>query len=259
MRLPFAQYTTDMLGSCKKYPRNRQENYELKFISFDIFQTLVDVNERIPQIWQGILKDAYTPEKAAEGAGTVLGELPRVYGAAVLSDRFRTMEEVYLECAEAAAGKLSFRASPRDIAYHLMAQHAQAPFYPEVPECLRRLSSQYKIVLSSDSNHLMVDGLLERVPHDRAFISDDLGCYKGSREGRFFRTVLRELNTAPEEVLHIGDSRSDIHGARQAGIASCLVLRDGKSWSGACEADCPDYVISNLQEVEDILKGRKGP
>ncbi|MDK2943003.1 MAG: hypothetical protein PWP56_2516, partial [Acetobacterium sp.] len=45
-------------------------NYRI--ISFDIFQTLVDVNERIPEIWRGILKDSYTDEKARQGAKAIL-------------------------------------------------------------------------------------------------------------------------------------------------------------------------------------------
>ncbi len=52
-------------------------NYRI--ISFDIFQTLVDVNERIPEIWRGILKDCYTDEKAMQGAKAILSTLPNVF------------------------------------------------------------------------------------------------------------------------------------------------------------------------------------
>lgn len=224
-----------------------------KVISFDIFQTLVDVNKRIPDIWRGILKDEYTEEKAAEGAKAVMGVLPEVYESAVQSEEFLTMEQVYLDCAEKAVKTMSFEVQPRDVVDNLMLQHAKAPFYPEVLECLHRLRKSYGIVLSSDSSHAMVDGLIESVPHDRAFISDDLQSYKGGPNGKFFHSVLQMLDIAPEEVIHIGDSPADVLGARRAGITSCLISREGQHWSGSeCQIK-PDILIRSFCDLDRIL------
>lgn len=227
---------------------------QYKIISFDIFQTLVDVNKRIPNIWRDILKDNYTDEKAILGARAILSVLPGAYAAAVESEQFVPMADMYLNCAEKALEKLSFHALPREISYHLMDQHAKAPFYPDVPGCLNRLCGKYTIILSSDSNHLMVDGLIDKVHYEKAFISDDLHSYKGDKSGDFFRSVLRQVDAKPEEVLHIGDSSADVLGAHGAGIHSCWLNRDNRKWNHTV---VPNYIIQSLSELADILSGEK--
>lgn len=223
-------------------------SYEV--ISFDIFQTLVDVNRRIPEIWRGILKDQYTNKKAREGAEAVLGVLPATYENAVQSERFLTMAEVYQTCAEKAAGRLNFSVSPDEVAYHLMLQHSRAPFYPEVLDCMAKLRARYRIILSSDSSHLMVDGLIGKVPYEKAFISDDLKSYKGDPRGRFFNFVLETLDVPAEKIIHIGDSAADILGAHKAGIANCWINRDGRPWRRETK---PDFVIRSFCDLEKIL------
>ena len=151
-------------------------------ISLDIFQTLADVNQRIPEIWRGICKEDYAETKALQGARAILGSYPGIYEEACHAEEFRTMEEVYVACAEKAANLLDFSVSPREVAYHLMFQHAKAPFYEEVPACVEKLRRDYRVVLSSDSNHLMVDDLICRIGYERAFISDDLRSYKGDQK-----------------------------------------------------------------------------
>lgn len=222
-----------------------------KVISFDIFQTLVDVNKRIPNIWRGILKDKYTDEKAQQGAKAILSELPAVYESAVQSEQFRTMEEVYQECAEEAIKKLSFQVTSQNVAYHLMYQHSKAPFYYEVLDCIERLRNKYKIILSSDSNHLMVDDLISKMAYDKAFISDDLKSYKGDKNGKFFHCVLSLLDVAPNEIIHIGDSSADVLGAHKAGITSCWINRNDRKWSNAIK---PDFTIRDFNELMDIIE-----
>jgi FMN hydrolase / 5-amino-6-(5-phospho-D-ribitylamino)uracil phosphatase len=221
-----------------------------KIISFDIFQTLVDVNQRIPEIWHGILKNGYTDEKAAQGAKAIMSELPAVYENAVQSEQFITMGEVYRECAGKAMEKLSFKASPRDIAYNLMYQHSKAPFYHEVLGCIAKLHKKYQIIFSSDSNHLMVDGLICKAEYDKAFISDDLKSYKGDKNGKFFRTVLSNLDASPKEIIHIGDSSADVLGAHRAGITSCWINRNGREWNSSIK---PDFTIRDFNDLTDIL------
>ncbi|MDO9490902.1 HAD family hydrolase [Acetobacterium sp.] len=223
-------------------------NYRI--ISFDIFQTLVDVNERIPEIWRGILKDSYTDEKAMQGAKAILSTLPNVYEKAVQSEQFKTMAEVYQECARKAMEKLNFKTSPQEVAYNLMYQHAKAPFYHDVLDCIAKLRQKYQIILSSDSNHLMVDDLICKITYDKAFISDDLKSYKGDKRGKFFRTVLSQLDTDPKEIIHIGDSSADVLGAHRAGITSCWINRDNRKWNNPIK---PDFIIQNFNDLADIL------
>lgn len=221
-----------------------------KVISFDVFQTLADVNERIPDIWQGILKEEYTKDKAVKGAKAILKSYPDVYEKAVIGDKFLTMEEIYFECAARAMDMVDFDASSQDVAYNLMYQHSKAPFYAEVLECIKKLHQQYQIILSSDSSHLMVDELICNVDYDTAFISDDIRSYKGDKKGGFFNFVLSHLDVEPKQILHIGDSVADILGANKAGIDTCWINRDDRKWINDI---VPNYIIKDLYDLMNIL------
>ena len=221
---------------------------KIKIISLDIFQTLVDVNARISYIWKNTLDDNYTENRAKEGADAVLQALPAAYANGAKS--FLKMTDVFELCAEEAVKKLSFPADPKVVAYQLMRQHGYAPFFPDVLPNLIKLKSKFSVIVSSDSNHLMVDPILDVVKPDIAFISDDLEAYKGDESGLFFQKALQSLKVPGNEVLHIGDSHADILGAKQAGIHACWINRTGKDWVGEIK---PDLIISDFNELIEYI------
>lgn len=223
---------------------------QIEVISFDIFQTLVDVNKRIPDIWRPILKEDYTDEKAAVGAAAMLTEYPSVYSVAIQSEKFQSMQEVFLLCAERAMRRIDFHVPIEDVVYHLLDQHSKAPFYSEVTECIKKLHQKYKIVLCSDSNHFMVDRLLDKIEYDECFISDDLKSYKGNGNNGFFNDVVARLNVEPQKILHVGDSTCDVTGANNVGMKSCWLNRENRKWH--CDIE-PDYVITDFTGLFDIL------
>ncbi len=224
---------------------------KIKVISFDIFQTLVDVNQRIPQIWKGILGEAYTVEEGQRGARAVLDNYPHSLHKALDAGRFSTMREVYLECASMALDQIKLSVSPEIVVDNLMIQHAKAPLYRDVKECMAKLQNRYHIILSSDSNHTMVNDLLKHFTYEEVFISDDLRSYKGSPDGSFFLQVIHRMGVKPDEILHIGDSGSDIIGAKRAGLISCWINREKSVWSHEIS---PDYTIESLSELTEILQ-----
>ena len=102
----------------------------------------------------------------------------------------------------------------------------------------------------------MAEGVLKRlgesgVTFEKVFLSDELKAYKGGPDRRFFSTLCRELNVKPEEILHIGDSVSDISGASKSGIHSCLISRDYRPYKGKVQ---PDYRINGLSELTKLLR-----
>lgn len=223
---------------------------QYKIISLDIFQTLVDVNKRIPQIWKAVLNSDYSDDKAYLGAKTLFKYYPSVYQKAVISNQFINMEDIFLECSKKALDEIAFSTTPEIIVNHLMQEHSYAPFYDEVLPYLNDISKKYPIVLSSDSNHTMVDNIIKKVPCKKAFISEDLCCYKEDSRGRFFNRVLDRLRINPSEIIHIGDSAADVIGANRAGIVTCWLNRRGRSWNNSIQ---PDYIINNLKDLSDIL------
>jgi len=222
----------------------------IKVISFDIFQTLVDVNKRIPQIWQGILGEAFTCEAGHLGANAIIEAYPGVLHKALNSDRFYTMEELYYDCAVKVVAKTGFSITADTVLHHILVQHSKAPMYEDVLTCMQKLRGKYKIILSSDSNHQMIDDLLPHFIYDEVFISDDLSSYKGSHDGSFFRQVVKYLQVAPAQILHIGDSSSDVFGAFRAGVNSCWLNREQSVWKHDIQ---PDFVINSLSEIPFLL------
>lgn len=223
---------------------------KFQVLSLDLFQTLVDVNKRIPQIWQGILGSRYSDEIAGIGTNAIYSCFPSVYEQTI-NFGFQPMEKVYNLCAEAVVKQADLSVNAHDIAYHLMFQHGFSPFYEEVPPALEKLRKSYKLIICSDSNHLMVDPLLEQLDIDNVFISDDIEYYKGDLEGNFFKKVLGILKITSDKMLHIGDSYADILGAHKAGIATCWINRENKSWGYSIQ---PDYFISSFDELFNILE-----
>ncbi len=224
---------------------------KIKVISFDIFQTLVDVNQRIPHIWKGILGEAYTMEEGLRGSNAILMNYPASHHKALQANRFYSMREVYLDCAKTTLEEIKLSVSPEIIVDNLLIQHSKAPLYEDVKECLAKLQNKYRIILSSDSNHTMVDDLVRNLTYDELFISEDLGCYKGSPDGAFFRQVISRIGVRPDEILHVGDSGSDVMGAKWAGVISCWINRENSLWIHETR---PDYIIESLSELTKLLQ-----
>ena len=221
-----------------------------KILSFDMFQTLVDVNQRIPYIWRDIYRAQYTDELALESAKAIIKTYKSVYKQAISSTKFITMHDLYTECAHIALREGAYKVSARDVVTKLIRQHALAPFYEDTLECLSVYGKNHVLILSSDSCHEMVDGILEKLAFQHTFISDDLLCYKADLQGRFFDSILQQTGVLPKDILHIGDSEADIWGAQRSGIEACLICRDGKRPGGID----PDYTITSLHQLKDILQ-----
>ncbi len=222
----------------------------IKVVSFDIFQTLVDVNNRIPQIWAGILGEDYTEEKANFGAKAILEAYPNAFTKTISSDTFNTLREIYMDCAESVIKKTGYDVAPEDIVESLLYQHSQAPLYDDVIRCMQSLRKHYRIVLSSDADRVMIDELVKALKYDQSFISEDLNSYKGNPDGKFFTQVIEQLGVQPNEIIHIGDGIGDVLGAHRAGIVSCWLNRDSIEWNHIIQ---PDYTINSLFELSKIL------
>jgi putative hydrolase of the HAD superfamily len=93
-------------------------------------------------------------------------------------------------------------------------------------------------------------------PHlESVIISDAVGIRKPRRE--IFEAVLAELDVAPAETLHVGDSlRADVGGAAPLGIRTVWITRQISDVDAALtghEGPAPDHVIADLAEIEGLL------
>ncbi len=220
---------------------------KIEVISLDIFQTLVDVNKRIPNIWRAILREEYTDELAEFGAKSLMSFYAKAIQLLLRdANPFIAMRDIFMDCANAMIRETDMAVNPELVVDQVFLNHGKAPYYDDVWETLDYIKGHYRVILSSDSSHSMADSIIDRVKPEYAFISDDLHCYKGEKDGRFFTIVADKLQVPLEAILHIGDSNSDIIGAKEAGARAVWLNRAGRQWTSTIQ---PNYEIGSLKEL----------
>jgi putative hydrolase of the HAD superfamily len=132
----------------------------------------------------------------------------------------------------------------------------ETSIYPEVPEVLEKISSEYRTGLVSNFTD---SGFLHRTLRkfnletyfDSIVVSDTVGWRKP--HPKIFKRFLDSLKVEPEETVYVGDDLyADIRGALDMGIIAVLILREGdKDLENG--SPLPDYTVNSLLELEKIL------
>lgn len=123
--------------------------------------------------------------------------------------------------------------------------------FPETLEVLRTLRSRgfsVGVISNFDSRLLDVSRALGLTSHIDSFTLSSLaGAAKP--DGAIFRLALRHHGLRPGDAVHVGDSaRDDFQGARAAGLAAVLVVRDGGT-----PAPAGARVIADLGALLDLV------
>ena len=128
-----------------------------------------------------------------------------------------------------------------------MAARNEVTFYPEVTDCLARLSQKY--VLASLTNGNADITQMSIAPHFKAVVAAHThGTSKP--DPAIFHMTCRELGCEPHEVVHVGDDADlDVRGARDAGLHAIWMNRDNAAWAGD---DAPG-TVRDLLELEQWL------
>lgn len=135
---------------------------------------------------------------------------------------------------------------------HLTMAWQKLQLWPEAEAVLTTLKARgYLIGLLSNGDEIMLEALAVRLPVlcDHIFSSEQAGVYKP--HPGIYALPLDMLGLAPEEVLHVAGSRTDVMGAKAAG------LRCAWSNRGADKVLDPtysaDYEFENLSGLLDML------
>ena len=222
----------------------------IKLISIDLFETLVDPSGDRPLVWQYFLGDS-APLEEAEKAWQYAERL--VYDRLERINRqmaFEPMATIFQVCLEKSFDELTVSGSPETAVHQILDYHALSPWFPESRQFLDDIKTQYLVCLSSDTDNAMIGPAVRDYPFDAQFTSEQLECYKGDAENRFFKAVLSHFQLTPSAVLHVGDSPGEILAARRMGIKTCWVNRNGGTW----QADfSPDHEVATLDQISSIL------
>ena len=134
---------------------------------------------------------------------------------------------------------------------HFLEFRNQVDLYPDVLPALERLHRKYPLVSLSDGN-----SNLEKIGIRDYFagciFAAEAGVLKPDAKG--FLMACDIAGTSPAETLHIGDHpQYDIDGARNAGMKTMWICRDGTGFDSWDQQFEPDYRVKSLIEAVNIL------
>lgn len=222
-----------------------------KVISIDMFQTLVDINTRIDFIWRKILGDAYKKEIAEEYAGYLNEIVYRRFHEDVNQlSNFQTLKLIFERYFTEVFQEKKIDFNPLEASRIFASEHNFALPYNDTESFFEFTANAIPICLVSDTDYDMIVDHVQNFKFDKIVISEHVQSYKNSVDGRIFKEVIKYFNVEPHEILHIGDSSSDIIGANRVGIKTCWLNRHGSDWKHEIK---PNYEVESLIELADIL------
>lgn len=130
--------------------------------------------------------------------------------------------------------------------------------WPGVKTVLARLKSEQQIKLGLVSNigRRAIDDMLPRLGladlFDVIITRNDVEMLKPSGEG--IRIALGKLGAANSDVLFIGDSVTDVLGAKDAGV-KVAIIQGGESAPTSLVAAGPNYLWNAIEELETPYSG----
>lgn len=220
--------------------------HEFKVVSIDMFRTLVDLETVENEAWHAVLGGYYTQELAAECAARAGNSLFKH----MPPNKFITAKSIFESCFGDFFLNKGLDLDPAEAAKVWASRHRMSrPFSDSVP-FLRSVGAKYPICLASDADDDMIGQLDNMYAFDHIFTSEQVGWYKANGDGRFFDTIVRHYGLRSNNILHIGDGRSEVLGAKKAGLATCWLNRTKSTWS---HEDEPDFEVASLLEATAIL------
>ncbi|PIN99034.1 MAG: hypothetical protein COT90_01295 [Candidatus Diapherotrites archaeon CG10_big_fil_rev_8_21_14_0_10_31_34] len=131
--------------------------------------------------------------------------------------------------------------------------------FPETKKVLTKTKKHFKTALISNCENFGIQSLtasndfkLENY-FDEIMLSCSVGLIKPNP--KIFLVPLKKLKINPEQAVMIGDSiRTDMNGAKKAGLKTILIDRKGKFKGKKFSVDA---VISSLDELEKVIEFKK--
>lgn len=125
--------------------------------------------------------------------------------------------------------------------------------FPEVRPALKQLRREYVLIAVTNGNANLQRIGIHDLFHD--FVSaSSAGAPKPARQ--IFEVAVRAGGAAAHQTLHVGDHPEfDVLGARDAGLKTVWVNRDGRQWPD--DLPKPDGVIENVGMLHALLRAAR--
>ena len=221
----------------------------VKIISLDLFQTLISVDESIEYVWREFLKENYTEEFAAkywDRANAIV--FKNLHQAALNEDKFVNVRSIFENSYTRIFTEIHLDYDPKLAAGILIQGHKMNQLFNDVKPFFKEIKHKYSVCLSTDCDNEMLGNISGLFEFDKLFVSEDLRAYK--LNPKFFKHIINYYHVLPENILHIGDSKSDIIVPKQLGIITCWLNRNNHQRD---QAITPDFEVNSLLEILDLL------
>jgi|TARA_R110002126_G_scaffold291807_1_gene459743 2-haloacid dehalogenase len=229
-----------LLPSTASAQGEHQNEQQLKVIIFDVNETLLDL----------------MPMK--KSVGLVLSGredlLPLWFSTMLHYSLVETLSGQYHSFGEIGTAALMMVAKTHGIALDydeaksaIVTPLRSLPPHPDVKQGLQALSGQgYKIVSLTNSSHKGVETQFKNAGltdfFDARYSVDSIEKYKPHPDT--YKMVLDDLGILPQEALMVAAHAWDIAGAKNAGLKTAFIMREGKTLYPLAAA--PDYVVNDL-------------
>ncbi len=234
----------------------KKPNFQI--ISFDIFRTLIDLDSQAGIVFEKIMNRKGS-RKEIRKFWIQIGNLYRIELEKTLSKGiYEGFHPLFERVMQTLAKEYKLPNDGNQYASVIVNEEGEAPFFKDALPILNYCLANYKVCIVSDTDPEMVKNILPRLPVEDLFLSCDLNSYKEDYHNTLFQAVLSHYKgVTPSEILHIGDSYSDIVGAQKAGITTCWINRYSP-WIRWHHKDVkPNYIIRNLYQLKKIVRARK--
>ena len=123
--------------------------------------------------------------------------------------------------------------------------------FPEVVPALEALGERYVLIAVTNGNASLARIGIEPLFHDFVTAAS-AGAAKPAKQ--IFDVAVRAGGATAAQTLHVGDHPEyDVNGAREAGLRTAWVNRDGARWPD--NAPSPDIEIVHIGELARLLGG----
>ncbi len=244
----------------------------IRAVVFDLFDTLVDLSmENLPRVrvsgreipsTLGALHEAAREGKeiSFDDFSDALIDVDRRHRKSHYENNreLSTRERFRILCEEIELPHAEFAQRLTDVHMGMIYDCAATPDHHA--RVLADLAQRVRLGLCSNfsdaatARRILEESGLAETLHSMV-ISEDVGIRKP--HPGIFEAVLKELEVAPEETLHVGDNlTADVIGASGLGIRTVWITRRIPDPDGALrkhEGPAPDWQIHDLAELESLL------
>lgn len=224
---------------------------ELKFLTFDLYGTVVDM--------QGGLTEAVTPflkEKGWQGRPHQFVTWWRRthFENSMIDALCNRGHTSYREIGHRSVSQVMDRAGisySREEVEWLVAQIEKLRPFPEVIEALGRLESQFGLAILSNGDRDMLSNAAPYVGFDfGATISvEEVGYFKP--HFATYRKAAELLGEAPAHILHVANHSFDCVGAKAAGMRTAYIDRRKRPFGDTPHQ--PDIIVADFTELTGVL------